>query len=206
MHKRTAHRWRISATIMVGFMFALGSFWLVQLMHNGDAELAAEARKNEPDYIVEKFSFVRMTPEGTPRYIIAGAKLTHHPIDDTADIDLPVVQSLAADKPPMTINARTARVDNVNSQVHLAGDVVVDRKASPLGEALQMKTEALTVFPDDDKLTSDRPVAIVVGHSTLNGTGLLVDNAARQLSLSSKVHIVYPPPQRQTDTSKSRAQ
>ena len=70
MHKRTAHRWRLLSTMMVGIFFAFGSFWLLQLITNGDLSITPDTNKSEPDYIVEKFSFVRMTTDGKPRYMI----------------------------------------------------------------------------------------------------------------------------------------
>ena len=60
-----------------------GSFWLVEVINRGEFG-ANEVSKSEPDYIVEGFSVVKMTPQGAPRYIVAGDKLIHHPDSDTA--------------------------------------------------------------------------------------------------------------------------
>src|SRR5437588_8368406 len=111
IHKRTAHRGRLAAIMLVGAGFALGSFWLVQLITQGELGAGGQGLRNEPDYIVEKFSFVRMTPAGKPRYIISGDKLTHHPVDDISDVDRPVVRNLSPVQQPITMNARRARID-----------------------------------------------------------------------------------------------
>ena len=192
MHKRTAHRWRLAAIMTIGVFFALGSFWLLQIMHNGEAD-AQQARRDEPDYIVEKFSFVRMTPGGQPRYIISGAKLTHTPQDDVSEIDTPVVLSLSSEQPPMTINARHARIDHANSQVHLTGEVDIERAASPKGEHMSLKTPALTVFPDDDQMDTDQPVQMQLGSANVSGTGMHANNATQQMHLGGRAHIIYPP-------------
>jgi lipopolysaccharide export system protein LptC len=193
MHKRTAHRWRLLIIMMSGTFLALGSFWLAQMMDEQGAALGSDAFRDEPDYIVEKFSFVRMSPDGEPRYLISGAKLTHRPLDDSADIEQPQVRTVGAGHPPMTIVARNARVDHGNTQVHLSGDVNIERKAAATTRPMRLRTEALTIFPDDDQLKSDQPVSIESNGSRITGTGLFIDNAKRQMSIDSKVHIVLPP-------------
>jgi len=193
MHKRTAHRWRVTATLLAGTFFAFGSFWLLQVINNGGGDMRAGAAGNEPDYIVEKFSVVRMSPDGQPRYIISGDKLTHRPLGDWSDVDQPVVQSLAPDQAPMTINARRARIDHANDQVHLLGNVDIERAATPTAEHMRLRTEALTLFPDEERMQTERAVELTLGTATVTGTGMKFDNAARTLHLASKGRIVYPP-------------
>jgi lipopolysaccharide export system protein LptC len=193
MHKRTAHRWRLTAIMMTGTAFALGSFWLLQVMNSGGSALQAAANKNEPDYIVDNFSFVRMSPGGQPRYIISGAKLTHRPIDDISDVVRPVVQSLSAEQPPMTMNALRARIRHAENQVDLLGQVDIERVASPTAKRMTLKTEALTIVPDEDRMHSDQPVEMVLGTATIRGTGMQADNAAQKVHFSSQGQIVYPP-------------
>jgi lipopolysaccharide export system protein LptC len=193
MHKRTAHRWRLTAIMVVGTFFAFGTFWLVQLAQNGDTSVDPNSFKNEPDYIVEQFSFVRMTPEGKPRYLVSGAKLTHRPIDDTSDVELPVLQGVAPGQPVTTITSQRARIRHAQNQADLLGDVNVVRPESPTNRAMQLKTEALTVYTDEDRMTSDQPVQVTLGNSTIKGTGMEANNATGELKFASRGQIVYPP-------------
>ena len=193
MRKRTAHRWRLSAVMIAGVFFALGSFWLLQVMNRGGEDLRADARKNEPDYIIDKFSYVRMTPEGKPRYIISGAKLTHRPVDDTSDVEHPAMQSISDDNPPMTIKAMRARIDQAQDRVDLTGQVAIDRAGSAHGKPMTLRTEALTVFPDEDKMQSDRPVEMTLGSAIVRGTGMRADNAAQTVHVYGRGQLIYPP-------------
>lgn len=193
MHKRTAHRWRLLVTLMTGAFLAFGSFWLLQVMQREDDELNAAANKNEPDYIIEKFSFVRMTPEGQPRYLFYGAKLTHHPHNDSSDVESPLLQSLTPGQPPMTINAVRAHILHGEDRVELLGKVDIERPASPTTRHMRLRTEALTVFPDEDRMQTDQKVDMVLGTATVNGTGMKANNATRQLDIGSRGQIVYPP-------------
>lgn len=192
MHKRTAHRWRLVFVMLTGTFLAFGSFWLVQVFEGGDEAMQAEALKNEPDYIVEKFSYVRMTADGKPRYLISGDKLTHRPLDDSADVVKPLVRSVGEGAPPTVISAKTARIDHHNTQVHLEGNVEIDRKPAA-GNGLHLKTEALTIFPDEDQMKTDRPVRMEVSDgTTVTGTGMFIDNASRKIDINSKVHMAIP--------------
>jgi lipopolysaccharide export system protein LptC len=195
-NQRIAHRFRLSISMIVLVCLAVGSFWLLQLMDRASEDMQADLRKNEPDYIVEHFSFVRMTKSGQPSYIISGDKLTHRPVDDSSDIELPIVRSLAADKPPMDMHAKTARVDQGNSRVNLRGDVEIDRKGTEQGQPMHMSTQALTIFPDEDRMETDQPVKLKLGNATGNANGMRANNATRQIQLTGRGTLEFPPPAR----------
>lgn len=190
--KRTAHRWPLIGLLLGGTFLALGSFWLVQVMQDR-GEAATAAKLSEPDYIVENFSYVRMSPLGQPRYVISGTRMAHRPDVDASDIDQPVMLSLTADRPHTTITARTARVLHAQNQVDMVGNVVVDRPASPTAQALHIRSEKLTALPDDDIVKTDLPVDIQLGASSLKGVGMVANNAAQTLHVASHAVIVMPP-------------
>ena len=193
MDKRTAHRWPLLLSITAGIFFALGSFWLVQVMQRGDGQIDPAAAGNEPDYIVEKFSFVRMAPDGKPRYLFYGARLTHRPLGDVSDVEQPMLQSMTPGQPAMTVKANTARIRHEENEVDLTGKVDVFRPASPTTQLLRMKTEALTVYPDEERMASSARVDMALGANTITGVGMKADNAARQVQFSSRGQIIIPP-------------
>lgn len=195
-HKRTAHRWRLTAMITAGVVMAAGSFWLVEVINRGDGSGANNVARSEPDYIVEQFSVVKMTPQGKPRYIIAGDKLTHIPDSDSADITRPVVQSLSPPAPPMTMTAATGHIDQIKNIVDMKGNVVVERPGSPHGSHLRLKTEALTILTDEDKVRTDLPVEMIQDATVVTGVGMLANRAAGQIDVYNRAHLVYPPPPR----------
>jgi lipopolysaccharide export system protein LptC len=192
-HKRTAHRWRLLATMLAALFFALGSFWLLQAMRGQDEGAQVVGRSTEPDYIVDNFSFVRMTKTGQPAYVISGARLTHRPIDDVSEIEQPVLQGMTTEHPRMTMRADHARVLHEQDQVELTGNVDVQRPATPVSKPMRIRTEALTVLPDDEIMKTDLPVVMTLGGATVHSTGMLANNATQQLHLSSSGHMTYPP-------------
>lgn len=191
--QRTAHRWRLLITIVVGTLIAFGSLWLLQVMQRDDQQGGFDPSQNEPDYIVEKFSFVRMTSEGKPRYLFYGAKLTHRPLNDVSEVERPIMQNLAPGEAPMTIDARTALIRHQQNEVDLLGNVDIVRPASPTSQSLRLQTEALTVFPDEERMRSDSQVQMTLGDATVMGKGMEADSAAREIEFKGRGRIVVPP-------------
>ena len=192
MDKRKAHRGKLALALAAFVTLALGSFWLLQLMQRDDDATRIDPG-NEPDYIVEKFSFVRMTPEGKPRYLFYGDKLTHRPIDDVSIVDRPIMQTMTPGEPPLTINANTARIRHTVNEVDLLGNVDIKRPASPTTRNLRLTTEALTVFPDEERMESTTRVDMVLGDATVTGHGLKANNATRQINMSNRGRMIIPP-------------
>ena len=193
MHRRNAQRWRIATILVAGAVFALGSFWLVQVINRGDFARGVDVPKTEPDYIVEHFSFVRMTPDGKPRYIISGEKLTHRPSDDSLDVEMPVVQNIASRQPPMTMRAKTAHIDQANNIVDLKGDVDIRRPSLGATEAMTLKTDALTVYTDEDRMETAQSFDLTVGSTTVSGVGMKANNATGRLDVQSRMQLNFPP-------------
>ncbi|WP_395403100.1 LPS export ABC transporter periplasmic protein LptC [Pseudoduganella sp. UC29_106] len=192
-NQRTAHRFRLSLGMLLALFAAVGSFWILELLNRAGEEMQADMRMNEPDYIVERFSFVRLNKVGKPSYIISGDKLTHRPIDDSSEIDKPIVRSLAEDKPPMDIRSKTARVDDVNSRVTLRDEVRIDRAAGQANQELHLETDKLVIYPDEDRMETDQPVRMKSGETTAQASGMRANNASRQLELSGRGTLVFPP-------------
>jgi lipopolysaccharide export system protein LptC len=192
VNKRTAHRWRLLALMLAAVFLAFGSFWLVQVMQGGD-----DARNvnlgNDPDYIVDNFSFVRMSETGQPRYVISGTRLTHRPADNTSLIDKPVVQSMSVEHPRMTITANNAHVNQDQNQIDLSGNVDIRRPGNATTQPLRIRTEALTVLPDEDIAKTDKPIRMTLGASTVTGVGMVANNATMRVQLGGPGEIISPP-------------
>lgn len=192
-YKRTAHRWRLLTIMMIATFLAFGSFWLVQVMENGDSDPRLGGPTAEPDYIVENFSFVRMTEEGKPSYVVSGKRLAHTPLGDVSQVEAPVMQGMTPGRPRMTIVAKNAEIFHEEHRVELLGNVDIQRPATPTSEALRVQTQALTVLPDEEILKTTLPIEMQLGASTVRGTGMVANNATQKLHLASRGQIVYPP-------------
>lgn len=192
VNKRTAHRWRTLGLMLTAVFFAFGSFWLLQAIESED-QAAGGATLDEPDYIVENFSFVRMTETGSPRYVMSGARLVHHPGPDMSEVTRPVVESMAPGRPRMTMQAERGQVFHGENRVELMGKVDILRPATPTSEALHARTEALTVLADDEIVKTRLPVRMTLGASSIQGVGMVAENPTQKIHIGGRGKIVYPP-------------
>jgi lipopolysaccharide export system protein LptC len=193
VNKRTAHRWKLLLVMLTAVFSAFGSFWLLEVMRGLEEGPHVALRSSEPDYIVDNFSFVRMSETGQPRYVISGSRLTHRPVDDISDIEQPVVQSMATEHPRMNLRANHARVLHEHDQIDLSGNVDVRRPAGQNTRPMRLRTEALTVLPEEEIMKTDRAVEMSMGEATVHGVGMLANNATQQVHLASKGHLTWPP-------------
>ncbi len=180
-------------TVLGAVALALGSFWLLELINKSNLDVTAAKKLDEPDYFVTNFSLVRMDLQGKPSYIVSGAKLTHYPADDSSDIDQPFVRKISPDVPPLNMTAELAHIDQGNTRLQLSRNVVIDRVAGPKTQNMTLKTEALTIFPDEERMESAVPVDLVSGRSHVTGVGLKADNASSVVEVPNSVRIVIPP-------------
>jgi lipopolysaccharide export system protein LptC len=194
IRERPARRFSVMMVLAISATLALGSFWVLEVMRRSSEDPTTQGTRSEPDYFVEKFNFVRMSKSGEAQYNISGDKLTHNPVDNTHAIDLPVVHSLSNTRPPMTTRAVRALADQNNGKLHMYENVQIDRPASARTESFQLKSEYLLILTEDDVMQTDKPVEITLGKSKLTGTGMVANNATRELRLSSNVHATYQPP------------
>ena len=191
--ERAARRIRLGIVIAVLAALALGSFWVLQVMRRNIDDSLASGPRSKPDYYVEKFSYVKMSETGLPRYDITGDKMVHFPDSDSFEVTMPVITTLTKEKAPMTLSSRRAYIEDDNTKIHMYENVNGDRAAFGKSEHSHLKTEYLLLLPDDDIAKTDKPVEITMGESVMTGTGMIVNNATQEFQLLHDVRGMYQP-------------
>ncbi|MGZ3237193.1 MAG: LPS export ABC transporter periplasmic protein LptC [Burkholderiaceae bacterium] len=191
--QRSADRVRLIVVITIVIAMALISVWILQVVRKGLNESMPNMPRNEPDYYVEQFKFVRMTNTGQVHYAVSGTRLTHNPQNSSFEIQQPIIKSLSDNQPPITARADRAVSEENNSKVHLYDHVMVDRPASGTTEHFQFTSDYMLALPDDDVVQTDKPVEMALGTSALTGTGMYVNNATREFKLLGKVRGIFQP-------------
>ncbi|MEO0318625.1 MAG: hypothetical protein RL404_2302 [Pseudomonadota bacterium] len=180
--------------LAAGTLLAAGSFWLLEVTRRADTNGAQQEKRTEPDYFAEDFRYTKVAANGRAEYVIAGKKLVHTPVDDITHVDAPVVYTYSKERPPMTLNSDTARINGDHSEVHLHGNVHLVRPQTHGNETMTVDSDYMLVLTNKDVVTTDRPVHITLGKSTLDGVGMVADNRQQQVSLLSRVNGTYVQP------------
>jgi|GEM_PF-294522 len=186
-------RWLL---VMFVGLVSLASYWVLEIIRSQNDE-GKKTVRTRPDYFVEHFNFVKMTPGGQNKYRIVGTKLVHYPDDDHADVTLPVITNLDPAQPPITARAQRATIKNIANQteneVHLYEKVVINRPKTDKAEHLQLKTDYLLAYPDKHTAETNFPVEIISGNTVTTGVGMKANDATQQIQILKNVYSVIPP-------------
>lgn len=189
--QNSAQRIRIIMFVTVLVALLLGSFWFLKLIHQGDSADGGQRIKGKPDYYIEQFKYVKMAPNGHPRYDISGEKMTHLPDTDSYEVTLPVFTSLDTNKAPMTLRSQRGYIEDNQTKIHLYDDVQANRAPFKNTQRMHLTSSYLLILPDEDIIKTDKPVEITVGNSVMNATGMLANNGLQELRLLNNVRGTY---------------
>jgi lipopolysaccharide export system protein LptC len=191
---RSANRFRLTVIIVLTAVIALASFWVVEVMRRTAGDTQANRPVGEPDFYVEQFNFVKTSPTGQVQYHVSGEKLTHYPDSGSYVIQNPIVNSISQEAPPMMTRADRAIVNNNQTQIHLYDNVVSERPASQEASYFRLRSDYMLILPEKDLMQTDKPVEVLFDQSRLTGTGMVANQATREVQILNNSRAVYQPP------------
>jgi len=150
--------------------------------------------RHDPDFVVEKFTAMRMNPDGSQRYAIRGERMTHYPDDNSTELARPRFVHFDPRTAQVRIDANEALVSRDGDLVHFKGDVHIVRDAYADQRAMSLETDYLQLVPDEDLATTDKPVTLRQGDTVVKSVGMRYDHGARILQLQSQVKVTYASP------------
>lgn len=144
---------------------------------------------HEPDHWAEQFVLIRGNEEGMAINRLEGDYLEHFP--DTESYEIQQARAIGQQPgSPLTIGSSdTAVMDQDGTRVVMTGNAHVHRRADAENRALDVKSDVLTLLPDEDVVFTDHPALVVHGNSTMNGKGMRYDNNTRQLQVYSATDV-----------------
>jgi lipopolysaccharide export system protein LptC len=151
---------------------------------------------NEPDFVVENFNAVRLSPEGQARYAVRARRMVHYPDDSSTLLDYPELTHFDPQKSPVTIRANQGHLSKNGQNAYFSGDVQVRRAPYGTNPEMALYTSYLHVIPEQERAKTDREVTLVSGNSRLKSVGLEFDNKARTLTLLANVKGSYDTPRK----------
>lgn len=187
---------RFAAVLSIALLTGLAgfSYYLAELASKAEQRPARARPGHDPDYFVEGLALTRTNAAGAPTFRLSAQRLEHFPDDDTIEFRRPVLVSLDPDRPLVTLRAERGKASADAQRTDLHGQVLLVRAADRGRPELRVETDQVTLLPEEDIARTDRPVRVLLGASSLTGTGMEFDNAARTLKVRSKVHGIWVAP------------
>lgn len=189
---------RVPALVLLGFalLLAAGSFWLLELSNKSSRSTPSEIESTMPDYFIENFTYSKLDARGLMEYRVEGAKMTHYPADKHTVIEKPVVRNFSPNRPTTVLRADSANINGDHTEIRLIDNVILERAQVLRDEPLMITSDYMLVLPEKDMVTTDKQVEIRVGKMHLSATGMVANNATRELTLESKVNGIFLPPKK----------
>ena len=165
------------------------TFWLDHIVQPPAGPRATP--DDEPDYIVDGLSAMRMDHEGRVKHTLRAQKMTHYPGDDLTLLVEPTLVTYAEGGAPVTVTARHARVSGNGENVYFEDRVRIVRAPQGNRTELVVETNYLHVIPDANIAKTDRPVTLRDANGVVVASGLELNSETRVLRLQGRVKGTY---------------
>ncbi|MEY3631920.1 MAG: export transporter periplasmic protein LptC [Pseudomonadota bacterium] len=157
---------------------------------------AASLRKEGPNAIIEKPQIIRSDDQGQPQYLLQAQRITFIERDDRSLLERPVITSLTTAKPRTVLQADRAEVSDQQNRVELLGNVVIQKDPFNSQPAARIDTSRATVLIREELVTTDAPVSVQRGLSTLQGIGMRLDQKTQRVDIISESRMIVPKEQK----------
>ncbi len=181
-------------TLALVLLLAGGSYWALEVARRSSDSPQVRSPRTEPDYIIDQFRYIAVARDGKAEYVVEGERLLHDPVSDSSLVEQPRLRNYAPERAPMTLRARTARINRDHSEIQLHDDVHLERPQARDGEALSVRSAYMLVLPERDIVKTDRAVSARLGDSVVEGVGMIADNQQRSLALNGPVSATFLQP------------
>ncbi|VCU71776.1 Lipopolysaccharide-assembly, LptC-related [Pigmentiphaga humi] len=186
---------KVASGVSIALLAALvaGTWWAADYAKRAVLEDPPRRMTHEIDSYVEQFVMVRSDEAGVPITRMEGDRLEHYPDDDSSEVDQFRAVSQRPERPTMTARSIHARMDEDGARVVMRGDVQLRRLPSPGRAELDIRSEQITLMPDEDVAFTDLPATVVNGTSRIEGRGMRYDNVSRELQVHNQTRVQIVP-------------
>ncbi|MBX9871699.1 MAG: LPS export ABC transporter periplasmic protein LptC [Burkholderiaceae bacterium] len=181
-------------------VLALGTYWLVRSTPLFEPDAPEQAKRRDPDYLMERFSIKTFDGEGRLKSEVYGEQARHYPHTDTLEIDQVRIRSYNQRGFMTVATARRALANNDATEVQLMGNARVVREATVdrSGTALprvSFSGEFLHAFLNDERIKSHKPVELERGGDRITADSLDYSNFDQVMEMRGRVRgTLLPPP------------
>lgn len=171
--------------ILLLFVLVASTWWAADYTQRAVKVEPPRRVTHEPDSWADHFVMVRTDPAGMAVNRLEGDYMEHFPDDDSYEITNAKAIGQRTGSPITIGTARKAVMDQNGSRIVMSGDAHLHRLPDQDRSALDVRSQQLTLLPDEDVTFTNLPALVVNGNSTMNGKGMRYDNKSRTLKVFS---------------------
>ena len=176
--------------VIVLTLLAAVSVWLDRVTQQ-EPVARADKTRHEVDFSADKITLHRFDPTGKVQYILVADSMLHYADDESSELKNPRLNYLNRPE-PVWVESRFASVNKDGTTVVLTDQVLVRRAAHAGKPESTLRTEQMTVWPEDEKMRADKPVTLTQGQTVINAERMESDNIVGEVRLQGQVRgILY---------------
>lgn len=171
--------------VIVLTLLAGVSVWLDRVTQQ-DPVAKTDKTRHEADFSAERITLHRFDPTGKVQYILVADSMLHYADDESSELKNPRLNYLNRPE-PVWVESRFASVNKDGTTVVLTDEVLVRRAAHAGKPESTLRTEQITVWPEDEKMRADKPVTLTQGQTVINAERMESDNIIGEVRLQGQV-------------------
>ena len=171
--------------VIVLTLLAGVSVWLDRVTQQ-DPVAKTDKTRHEADFSADKITLHRFDPTGKVQYILVADNMVHYADDESTELKNPRLNYLNRPE-PVWVESRFASVNKDGSTVVLTDDVLVRRAAHAGKPESTLRTEQMTVWPEDERMRADKPVTLTQGQTVINAERMESDHIIGEVRLQGQV-------------------
>lgn len=180
--------------LVLAILLAVVTFWINLTVEEQGPKIDGSNR-HDPDYTMSNFVTTQTDTTGKLRYVLAAAEMLHYPDDDSTVLQRPRYTQFTINKPYTQIEALRGYVSSNGEEIELVDNVKVVRQAFEGKGEMQVLTEKLVIFPNQELAKTDSAVLIKQAPKTvIRAKGMVFDKKNQTLKLFNRVKAHYERP------------
>lgn len=171
--------------VIVLTLLAGVSVWLDRVTQQ-EPVTKTDKTRHEADFSADKITLHRFDLTGKVQYILVADSMLHYADDESSELKNPRLNYLNRPE-PVWVESRFASVNKDGTTVVLTDQVLVRRAAHAGKPESTLRTEQMTVWPEDEKMRADKPVTLTQGQTVINAERMESDNIIGEVRLQGQV-------------------
>lgn len=149
--------------------------------------------REDADYFLVNAKIRQYSEQGSLHYVLTSGSITHYPHNDTTLLNRPVMTSYSKPGEVFRSVSENGKLLPGNKDLELWDDVVMTQTRADTDETVRMTTDFITLYSEQEKADTDRPVLITSKNTVTRATGMTALYGQGIIQLKSRVRGVHEP-------------
>lgn len=181
-----------NSIIVLGLIMTISlAVWTTYLSYHRPIQSKPKALL--PDAFMEDVVAIIMDQQGKPKIKIVTPKMIHYTQNDTTELTAPELTLYRKSTQPWYITSKFATATQGIDSVFFRDDVIIHHSADEENPATLIKTETLTVHPDEQTAQTKDFITMIQPNLTVKAIGMNADMNTGNINLLSQARGEYVP-------------